>query len=128
MKSDAQILRELRLAVLPVRDRAAALVRAFHVGPDDQDKIDLCWAAALDLVAEPQPRWAKIVRQIHSARCRGVVIDQRALLRACGVATTAALITVWPAIADALAERKEPARTMLVPAPVTAWPARGGAS
>jgi hypothetical protein len=128
VKSDAQILRELRVATLSTRDRVAALVRALHVGREDQAEVDLCWTAINDLVEEPQPRWAKILRLIHSARCRGIAIDRHSLARACGCATTATLTTVWPAIAEALEERKAPARTMLVPAPVTAWPARGGVS
>jgi hypothetical protein len=116
---------------LPVRERAIALMRAFHVRPNDKIANDKAWLAVQKLVQEPVPSFTMVVEMIRTARRSGLAIDRCSLLRACGSANLSILRNVWPAIADALVEpivRVVPTGTTVVPAPVTAWPARGGES
>jgi hypothetical protein len=129
--ADARLLRQLRLMTLPVRERAFALMQAFHVQPDDKAANDKAWLAVQKLVQEPVPNFAMVVEMIRTAQRSGLAIDQCSLMRACGCANRAILKNVWPTIAAALAEpiaRVVPTGTTVVPAPVTAWPARGGES
>jgi len=116
---------------LSERDRACALMRGLRVDQTDQAAIDAAWHAVQTLVDEHRLDYRPIAALVLSARQRGVSVDPRQIAKACACSCQRDLQSQYPLVARALVEpvaRVVPAGATLVPAPVIAWPAGGGAS